>query len=81
MSKQKKVGAWGSRHGKHMLSWAKRKRGGYGRSVTPGSQKGPSCQTDYLKSFFAKRNRSWKYQGYAEWCRKMDNLNSGGSKP
>lgn len=75
-----KVRPWGSRSGRHILSWAKRKRGGFGRSVTAGKDKGPSCQTDYLKSFFAKRGRSYKHRGYDQWCAKMDKLQGGSAK-
>ena len=80
MATQKKVGAWGSRHGKHMVSWARRKKGGYGRSVTPGNKKGPTCQTDTLKTYYARAARAYKKPGYGAWCKKMDRLNSGSDK-
>ena len=36
-------------------------------SQTPGSQKTLACQATALERFFAKRSRSYKHQGYAEW--------------
>ena len=44
-------------------------------SQTPGKSKGPSCQADKMKKFFAKSARSYKHRQYPQWCAKMDNLN------
>ena len=45
-------------------------------SRTPGNKKNPeTCQSDFMKKYFAKRSRSYKTLGYSDWCRKMSALN------
>ncbi len=37
-------------------------------SSTPGKVKGQNCQATPLQKSFAKRAKSYKWQGYDEWC-------------
>ena len=60
----------------NMSNWksniiSKKKKG----SQTPGSVKGPSCQADWRKKYYATRSRSYKDSGYSDWCKSMDSLN------
>jgi len=41
----------------------------------PGRNKGENCQASKRDRLFAKRNRSYRYPGYGDWCRRMDKLN------
>jgi hypothetical protein len=47
-------------------------------SQTAGKAKGITCQADYLKKFFARRSRSYKVNGYSDWCKLCDSMNLGG---
>lgn len=61
-----------------MGTWNKRKIEKKNRgSQTPGKSKVESCQADVMKKYMAKRSRSYKHSGYADWCKRMDSLNLG----
>ncbi len=44
-------------------------------SQTPGRQKGLNCQATGPDRIMASRNRSYKYPGYEQWCKKKNGVN------
>lgn len=62
-----------------MVNWRmkqirKRNKG----SQTPGKTKGPSCQTDPTKKFFASNPHAFRDPQYAQWHAEFKRMNMGG---
>lgn len=49
---------------------------GYKGSQTPGKSKGDTCKADAMKKFFARRSKSYKHEGYGNWCKMCDGMNA-----
>lgn len=47
-------------------------------SQTPGRTKGANCQATPTQKSFAKRNRSYKWDGYSAWCLQKNGTKKGG---
>lgn len=56
------------RDGSTGYDWCRRRNKKKKKSQTSGSQKGLSCQATSLERYMAKKNRSYKHDGYENWC-------------